>query len=1124
MMKFIFSLLIILLSHQVFGQHKFLPHDFVPGNIPSYKPSYNENFPSWAKQLYQENINFYDLQKEYENWKKLDLNSFKAIERYYKIWSRHVIHYTKEDGSIQLTKPAVKSKSQRIQSSNNQNEWTFLGPKETFFLSENGQDMGASCPWQVNVYSFDVSKSNDSVLYCGTETGFVSKSINHGNSWTLLGDNYSFGGGITAIAIHPQNDNMVYVAAGQQIHKTTDGGQNWNELLPSDALFYADKISIDENNPHIIFAAGSTGIYKSENNGQNWSNVWNRQTYDIHFKTDNSSHIFAISTYFTFFQFIYSTDGGETFIIDSDFPSTISDESGGLLAVSESEPERIFSLLLSDDDTPLLYEHNLTTNDWTLLATGQSNEFPLENWQGFYDLAFEVSPDDANIMFAGTSSLYKSTNGGSNFSLVGGYGGDFSIHPDVQYMKFLSNNRIWLATDGGFTYSSDNFGNTTNAFSKNHNLIGSDFWGFDQGWNEDIIVGGRYHNGNTAIADFYEQKALRMGGAESPTGWIMKGKSRHAAFNDLGPGWILPPNAESVPEGRFNFNKYPNMDEYGGRRSNMVFHPNYYEVILLGEGDGIWKSTDMGVNFELLHDFDNRVRFIQIAHKDPNIIYADVVNEGLHKSEDGGLTWQHKASLTDGPNGQNLWKGKLHFDISPNDPNTLYACLNNGKWSSDLGKVFKSEDGGDSWVDWTANLNPYSKCIVVQPDLNGNDILYLFTTNNNEDNANCYIRRHNEDSWTIYGSGYPVGKKVNLALPFFRDSKLRVAGSAGVWETTLDEPNFKPFIQPWVNRPIINCFSDTIQFNDHSIINHESCSWSWTIEPSPEYIENENMRNPKVVLGDVGSYDVTLTINKNGQSYSKTIENMIQALECPSLENCNNPALVPKNSWELRYVNSEETNYPGLATMAFDNNIETIWHTQWSSGSDTYPHQIEIDLGEEYKIYEFTYQTRLNSENGRINDYELYFSTDSLNYGDIDTSGQFENIAAPQKLVFNPPKVGRYMKLVALSEVNGNTWASVAELDIKACYNTSSISQFDVQSISAFPIPTKDVLEIELPSHSKNHQFVIYSSNGQLIQKGTLSGRGKTVRLNLSNLNDGIYIVQITDQNNSHYYIKTVKE
>ena len=76
------------------------------------------------------------------------------------------------------------------------------------------------------------------------------------------------------------------------------------------------------------------------------------------------------------------------------------------------------------------------------------------------------------------------------------------------------------------------------------------------------MVGGRYHNGNTAIADFYGDKALRMGGAESPTGWVIKGRSRHVAFNDLGNGWILPKEATGMPEGRFIFSKYPNMDEY----------------------------------------------------------------------------------------------------------------------------------------------------------------------------------------------------------------------------------------------------------------------------------------------------------------------------------------------------------------------------------------------------------------------------------------------------------------------------------------------------------------------------------------------------------------------------------
>ena len=129
--------------------------------------------------------------------------------------------------------------------------------------------------------------------------------------------------------------------------------------------------------------------------------------------------------------------------------------------------------------------------------------------------------------------------------------------------------------------------------------------------------------------------------------------------------------------------------------------------------------------------------------------------------------------------------------------------------------------------------------------------------NQSDVNAYCYIRRHNEDNWSIYGTNYPVGKQVNFALPFFRDGKLRVAGSAGVWETPLDVTQFKPFIQPWASQSVLNCFDDTIQLNDHSILNHEGCSWNWQITPEPTFIEDENIRNPKVVLGAEGSYDIT---------------------------------------------------------------------------------------------------------------------------------------------------------------------------------------------------------------------------------------------------------------------------
>lgn len=1132
MMRALLFSFLLFIAIPFFGQQKFVPHDYIPGNLPSYKPAYQDNYPDWAKMMYQENINYYELEEAFEKWEALGTENFRPIRKYYKIWQREVLPFVTADGSIQLSsvEQFYKNLSLHQQTSNsnqseNGGEWTFLGPKETFWLNESGSAQAPeACPWQVNIYNFDVAKTNHATLYCGTETGFVNKSTDSGLNWTLLAQGYHFGGAVTAVAIHPLNEDIVYVAGGMQIHKTIDGGQSWTPMLAQNGLFNADQITVDDNNPSMIFAAGSNGVYRTIDDGSSWTKVWNYRSYDVHVKPDDSQMVYAISEVNNNFSVAISTDGGATFTQDSAFPTQITDQAGALLAVTPAAPDNLYAILLGINNTPLLYRGNMMTNDWQLIATGETTAFPLNNGQGFFDLVLEVSPLDANLIFAGTSTLYKSSNGGATFSIIGGYGGDFPIHPDIQCMKVLDDGTTWVSTDGGFTHSTDNFTSTTNAKARIKDLVGSDMWGFDQGWNEDIIVGGRYHNGNTAIADFYQPKAIRMGGAESPTGWVMKGKSKHVAFNDLGAGWILPETAESEPQGRFIFSKYPNMDEYGGRRGNMFFHPNYYEVIYLGEGNGFWKSEDMGESFELLYDFGNRIRFCQIAYDDPNIMYADIVNRGLYKSEDGGMTWTYKPSLTNGNNGNNYWKGRLHFDISPLDPNVIYACLQNGTWSADIGKIFKSKDGGDTWEDFTGSLNVFTKTLVVQPDQVGNDIVYLFSDNKNGTAGQCYIRRHGEDDWSVYGEQYPAGMSPNHALAFYRDSKIRIAGNGGIWENSLDEPNFQTIINPWIGRPFYNCMMDTIQFDDHSILNHENTSWVWDIQPAPLYIEDVNMRNPKVVLGSPGTYDVTLSVTKDGVTYEKTIAEMVSTIECPSLDNCDNPAFVPKQSWFLQYVNSEEVNFPGYATMAFDDNPETIWHTRWSTGSDPYPHEIQIDLGEIYNVYEFTYLPRQQGQNGWIKDYELYISEDPQSWGPADMVGQFESSAAPHKVNFPTPAVGRYLRLVALSEVNGNPWASAAEFYVKGCYKESLSTQApkEFKSLKAFPVPTAGVFEISLPS-SELFDYSIYAVSGAILESGKSDLGNESLSLDLSEFNDGMYVVKLVDGFGRGYFVKVVK-
>jgi PKD repeat protein/photosystem II stability/assembly factor-like uncharacterized protein len=1006
-------------------------------------------------------------------------------------------------------------------------DWSFLGPKETFWLNEQGSPTDpSSCPWQVNVYSLDVAESDNNILFCGTETGFVNKTSDKGMNWQLLAPGYYFGGSVTAVAIHPSNEDIVYVSAGNQVHKSTDGGETWTPLLPSGGQFYADRLRIDPNDPEKLVAAASSGVYVTFNGGETWTGKWTSAAYDIEFKPNSFNTIYALTKSGEYFSMIMSVDGGQSFAAISTFPSTYVESSGGLLAVTPDNPNIVLVIMLSSNNTPYLLRGTLSGGNWAwaLVATGQTTAFPMNNGQGYFDLVLDISPVNDNIILVGTTTLYRSMNGGSTFNAVGGYAGNFSIHPDIQDIKMLSSGETWVSTDGGMNLTTDNFTAQANYHVRVNGLLGSDMWGFDQGWNEDILVGGRYHNGNTAMADFYQPKALRMGGAESPTGWVLQGKSRHVAFNDLGNGWILPEEAEGMPEGRFIFSKYPNMEEYGGRRGNLVFHPNYYGTIYLGEGTGFWNSEDGGVSYELLYNFPNTVRYLQMSYSNPDIFYADVVNQGLYKSTDGGFTWTLMPTLTSPPYGNSNWKGKLFFAISPYNDNIIYACLQNGTWSADIGKVFRSADGGETWEDWTGTLSEYMKCMVIQPTLEGTDLVYLFTNATNGQAAKAFYRDDEMTDWADFSTNYPAGMHVNMAFPFYRDSKLRVGGNASVWESPMLESEFTPIINPWVEQPFYNCMTDTLYFDDHSIINHEGVSWHWEITPTPAYISDANIRNPEVVLGSPGSYTVAFTVTKNGQTYSKTIENMVTTTTCPSIEDCTNPAELPKSQWSLIYVDSEELNYPGLATMSFDGDPETIWHTRWSTGDDPYPHEIQVDLGGLYKIYEFSYLNRQDGENGRIKAYELYISEDNVDWGEPVVTGEFVNTAAPQTLEFPEGVVGQYWRLVGLSEVNGNPWASAAEFTMVGCtdiaFGIGPVNE--IESLHAFPVPTNGIVTISVPE-GQNIHYTVISSVGLVINYGAIEPFSNAFAIDLSKEKSGLYIVWFVDEAGTSYFARIVK-
>ena len=131
-------------------------------------------------------------------------------------------------------------------------------------------------------------------------------------------------------------------------------------------------------------------------------------------------------------------------------------------------------------------------------------------------------------------------------------------------------------------------------------------------------------------------------------------------------------------------------------------------------------------------------------------------------------------------------------------------------------------------------------------------------------------------------------------------------------------------------------------------------------------------------------------------------------------------APIPQLDFMVDGVDSEElVGEDGSADNAFDGNRNSFWHTEWENKVDPMPHDIKIDLGGDYMITGFKYLPRQDGVNGRIADYKFYVSGDGVNWGTAVAAGRFPNTTAEQTVSFSQVP-GRYVRLVALSEVNGN--------------------------------------------------------------------------------------------------------
>jgi photosystem II stability/assembly factor-like uncharacterized protein/tetratricopeptide (TPR) repeat protein len=154
---------------------------------------------------------------------------------------------------------------------------------------------GGSSPWEKlssdyfkkAFYALALHPENNQWVYVGTNESTVALSTNGGRNWQLRNwglEHRPLSLQISSLTIDPRDPRTIYAGTGFRsnldghgVYKSSDGGSSWkaiNNGLPVDTTwlggYYVQSVAIDPKDSQTIYAAGFGGLYKSTDGGQLW--------------------------------------------------------------------------------------------------------------------------------------------------------------------------------------------------------------------------------------------------------------------------------------------------------------------------------------------------------------------------------------------------------------------------------------------------------------------------------------------------------------------------------------------------------------------------------------------------------------------------------------------------------------------------------------------------------------------------------------------------------------------------------------------------------------------------------------------------------------------------------------
>ncbi|ARA94718.1 hypothetical protein AWN76_017195 [Rhodothermaceae bacterium RA] len=638
-------------------------------------------------------------------------------------------------------------------------------------------------------------------ILAGGISGGVYLSTDGGQTWTMT-SSLEAHPSVSTLVQDPNDRSVWYYGTGeflggsaggiqgshlgQGIFKSTDGGLSWTQI-PISGLFgpQNDPVAFDDffdivwslaihPQRSVIFAATYGGILRSTDGGSTWQQVLGRSQSPFSTATDvviaSDGAVYATLSRngggFDEYGVFRSTDHGVTWT-DITPPALAADPYRMVLGAAPSDAATVYLLAQINQQGATAPDHQLFryeagANAWTNLSANLPNVTENDDRgnppasgnasfssQGGYDLIVRVKPDDPDVVWIGGTNLYRSTDGGQTFELVGGYAGPYDYtrypnhHPDQHALVFLPNdpNTVISGHDGGLSITNDALQSPQQWTSLNNGYVTTQFYtvALDPQPGSAFLLGGLQDNG-TWGSDVADGQAdwIELGSGDGAYGAIVTGGdtyyvSSQFAFVIRGAfvdgQWRSSLVQPAIPNPQFLFVTPFELD------------PNDERVMYLAEGDAVWRNSNLdgipqgnvqptSINWTELSASavpNTQVTALAVSRAPANrLVFGATDYQGVTRIIRVDDPAANGAGTDITPPGATQGAYPSSIAMNLDDADEMLVTFSNYGVPS----VWYTTDGGQTWVDVEGNLGgddgPSVRWAAVVPS--GTGVLYFLAT------------------------------------------------------------------------------------------------------------------------------------------------------------------------------------------------------------------------------------------------------------------------------------------------------------------------------------------------------------------------------------------------------------